>query len=160
MCPSSPTNGVCKRRPHRRSTRQCEPFKLDAYAAFRSRDYRLLFAGLFLSNFGSQMLSLAVSWDLYTQTRSALVLGNVGFVQVAPFLLFALISGHVADRYDRRRTLVLTQMVALAAAVPLLTGLRSVPLIYTCLFFLALGRAFQWPTRQALLQHIIEPGAL
>jgi MFS family permease len=133
---------------------------LDAYAAFRSRDYRLLFAGLFLSNFGSQMLSLAISWDLYTQTRSALVLGNVGFVQVAPFLLFALLAGHVADRYDRRRTLVLTQIVALVAAVPLLTGFRSVPVIYGCLFFLALGRAFQWPTRQALLQHIITPDAL
>ena len=133
---------------------------MDAYSAFRSRDYRLLFAGLFLSNFGSQMLSLGVSWDLYTQTRSALVLGNVGFVQVAPFLFFALIAGHVADRYDRRRTLVLTQMVALAASVPLLAGFRSVPLIYSSLFLLALGRAFQWPTRQALLQHIIAPGAL
>ncbi len=139
---------------------QCDALKLDAYAAFRSRDYRFLFAGLFLSNFGSQMLSLAVSWDLYTQTHSALVLGNVGFVQVAPFLLFALIAGHVADRYDRRRTMVLTQTLALAASVPLLIGLRSVAAIYACLFFLALGRAFQWPARQALLQHIIAPDAL
>ena len=80
---------------------------MDAYSAFRSRDYRLLLAGLFLSNFGMQMLSVAVSWDLYLQTQSALVLGNVGFVQVAPFLLFALFAGHVADRYDRRRTMVL-----------------------------------------------------
>src|SRR5271165_7128521 len=110
---------------------QCDSLNLDAYAAFRSRDYRLLFAGLFLSNFGSQMLSLGVSWDLYTRTRSALVLGNVGFVQVAPFLFFALIAGHVADRYDRRRTLVLTQLVALAASIPLLAGFRSVPVIYT-----------------------------
>ncbi len=133
---------------------------MDAYAAFRSRDYRFLLAGLFLSNFGTQMLSLAVSWDLYTQTRSALVLGNVGFVQVAPFLFFALLAGHVADRYDRRRTLIITQLIVLAASVPLLSGFRSVSVIYACLFFLALGRAFQWPARQALLQHIIEPDAL
>jgi len=119
-----------------------------------------MLGGTFLSNFGSQMLSLAVSWDLYTQTRSPLVLGNVGFVQVAPFLFFALFAGHVADRYDRRRTMVLTQMVGLAASLPLLLGLRSVAMIYTSLFFLAMGRAFQWPARQALLQHIIPPDAL
>ena len=92
---------------------------MDAYSAFRSRDYRLLLAGMFLSNFGMQMLSVAVSWDLYLQTKSALVLGNVGFVQVAPFLLFALFAGHVADRYDRRRTMILAQVLLLAASVPL-----------------------------------------
>src|SRR6202041_852216 len=102
----------------------CEAHKLDAYSAFRSRDYRFMLVALFLSNFGSQMLSLAVSWDLYIQTRSALILGNVGFVQVAPFLLFSLFAGHVADRYDRRRTMVLAQVLALAASLPLFMGLR------------------------------------
>jgi MFS family permease len=117
-------------------------------------------AGLFLSNFGTQMLSLAVSWDLYIRTRSALVLGNVGFVQVAPFLLFALFAGHVADRYDRRRTMVLTQLLVLAAAIPLVAGSRSVPVIYSCLFLMAFGRAFQWPARQSLLPHIVSGDAL
>ncbi len=133
---------------------------MDAYAAFRSRDYRLLLGGLFLSNFGMQMLSLAVSWDLYIETRSALVLGNVGFVQVAPFLIFALFAGHVADRYDRRRTMVLTQLLALIGVVPLLLGFRQVPVIYTCLFLMAIGRAFQWPARQALLPHVVSAEAL
>src|SRR5580698_5543363 len=119
-----------------------------------------MLAGWCLSNFGTQMLSLAVSWDLYIQTRSALILGNVGFVQVAPFLMFALFAGHVADRYDRRRTMVLTQVLVLAAAVPLLTGLRSVPVIYSCLFVMAFGRAFQWPARQSLLPHIVSGDAL
>ena len=133
---------------------------MDAYSAFRSRDYRLLLAGLFLSNFGMQMLSVAVSWDLYLQTRSALVLGNVGFVQVAPFLLFALFAGHVADRYDRRRTMIIAQMLLLAASLPLAFGLRSVPIIYSCLFLVAFGRAFQWPARQSLLPHIVPAEAL
>src|ERR1700722_14036190 len=110
------------------------PRKLDAYSAFRSRDYRLLLAGLFLSNFGMQMLSVAVSWDLYVQTKSALVLGNVGFVQVAPvFILFALFAGHVADRYDRRLTMLLTQVLFLAASLVLIFGSRSVTVIYSCL---------------------------
>ncbi len=119
-----------------------------------------MLAGLALASFGAQMLSVAVSWDLYLQTRSALVLGNVGFVQVAPFLLFALFAGHVADRYDRRRTMVLSQLLLLAASVPLVVGYRSVAVIYSCLFLAAFGRAFQWPARQALLPHIVEPDAL
>jgi MFS family permease len=133
---------------------------LDAYSAFRSRDYKFLLAGLFLSNFGMQMLSVAVSWDLYVRTKSALVLGNVGLVQVAPFLLFSLLTGHVADRYDRRRTMIIMQVLFLAASVPLVMGFRSVPVIYCCLFLTAFGRAFQWPSRQALLPHIVPVEAL
>jgi MFS family permease len=133
---------------------------LDPYSAFRSHDYRLLLTGLSLSTFGMQMLSVAVSWDLYLQTRSALVLGNVGFVQVAPFLLFAIFTGHVADRYDRRRTMVLAQLLILLASIPLVMGLHSVAVIYSCLFVNAFGRAFQWPARQALLPHIVPPEAL
>jgi MFS family permease len=139
---------------------QCEAHKLEAYSAFRSRDYRLVLVALGLSNFGMQMLSVAVSWDLYIQTKSPLVLGNVGFVQVAPFLLFALFAGHVADRYDRRRTMVLTQILQLAASVLLLAGSRSVLVIYSCLFLSACARAFQWPARQALLPHIVPTEAL
>src|SRR5580692_9628103 len=107
-----------------------------------------------------QMLSVAVSWDLYVQTKSALVLGNVGFVQVAPFILFALFAGHVADRYDRRRTMILTQFLFLVASIILIAGSRSVTLIYCCLFLTACGRAFQWPTRQALLPHVVIEGTL
>src|SRR5690242_5376125 len=106
------------------------------------------------------MPSVAVSWGLYLQSRSALVLGNVGFVQVAPFLLFALFAGHVADRYDRRRTMVLAQVLLLAASIPLVAGYRSVASIYICLFLAAFGRAFQWPARQALLPHVVPPEAL
>jgi len=128
---------------------------LDAYIAFRLRDYRFLLAGAFLSNFGLQMLSVAVSWDLYTQTHSALILGNVGFVQVAPFLLFSLFAGHIADRYDRRTVMVLAQLVYLAASALLLLGNRSVPLIYAALLLTALARTFQGPARGAVLPQIV-----
>jgi MFS family permease len=128
---------------------------LDAYISFRLRDYRFLLAGAFLSNFGLQMLSVAVSWDLYTQTRSALVLGNVGFVQVAPFLLFSLFAGHVADRYDRRGVMVTTQGIYLGASALLLLGSLSVPLIYTALLLTALARTFQGPARGAMLPQIV-----
>jgi MFS family permease len=128
---------------------------LDAYTSFRHRDYRFLLAGGFLSSFGLQMLSVAVSWDLYTQTRSALILGNVGFVQVAPFLLFSLFAGHLADRYDRRAIMVVTQGIYLTASALLLFAHESVPVIYTCLGLTALARTFQWPARSALLPQIV-----
>jgi MFS family permease len=133
---------------------------LRPYAAFRFREYRLLLAGTFLSSFGLQMLSVAVAWDLYLQTRSALVLGNVGLVQVAPFFLFALHAGHIADRYDRRGVMLLTQGVILGASLLLLFATRSVWLTYTCLFLIAAGRAMGGPSRSAVLPDTVPPEAL
>ena len=101
------------------------------------------------------MLSLAVSWDLYLATRSAIVLGNVGFVQVAPFLVFALFAGHIADAYDRRAVMVITQVLLLTGSGLLLFYFHSVAMIYFCLFLTATARAFQGPSRQAILSHIV-----
>lgn len=101
------------------------------------------------------MIWVAVSWDLYQATKSATVLGNVGLVQVAPFLAFALFAGHVADRYDRRRTMLVTQVLFLAASLILVFGTRSVALIYSCLFVTATARAFQGPARSAALPLIV-----
>lgn len=116
-------------------------------------------AGL-LSNFGMQMLSVAVSWDLYLETKSALVLGNVGLVQVAPFLIFALLAGHFADRHDRRRIMMWTQAVVIAASALLAGPTRSVALIYGVLFLTASARAFQGPARLAILPHVVPADSL
>jgi MFS family permease len=128
---------------------------LQAYAAFQSRDYRFLAAANFFSMLGMQMLAVAVSWDLYLATRSPLVLGNVGLVQVAPFFLFALLAGHFADRYNRRHILLVTQSLVLATALALVFGGLSVALIYACLFFNASARAFQGPARLSMLTQVI-----
>ncbi len=106
------------------------------------------------------MLSVAVSWDLYLQTRSAIVLGNVGFAQVAPFLLFALFAGHFADTHDRRRILTYTQLLFIAASVALSVGAPSVYLIYGCLFMTATARTFQGPARSALVPNSVPPELL
>jgi MFS family permease len=133
---------------------------LDAYSSLRFRDFRFFISGTFLSNFGLQMLSVAVSWDLYVETKSAAVLGNVGFVQVAPFLIFALPAGQLADRYDRKRILVLTQALVIAASALLAVTSPSVVMIYSCLFLTAAARAFQGPSRLAILPHIIPENGL
>jgi MFS family permease len=133
---------------------------LDPYAPFRSRDFRFFLTGSLLSNFGLQMLSVAVSWDLYIQTRSAVVLGNVGFVQVAPFLVFALAAGHVADRFDRRRVMLVTQLIVIASAIMLITARPSVVIIYASLLLNAIARSFQGPARMAILPHVVPAGVL
>ena len=58
---------------------------------------------------GQQMLAIVVAWDLYRITRSPIALGNVGLAQVLPVFLFTFVTGQVADRYDRRRTVVITR---------------------------------------------------
>jgi MFS family permease len=128
---------------------------LQAYAAFRSRDYKLLTAGSALSSFGLQMLWVAVSWDLYQATRSPVVLGNVGLVQVTPFLFFALFAGHIADRYNRRNIMLATQVVFLLVSILLAAATRSVALVYACLFLTATARAFQGPARSAMLPLVV-----
>lgn len=131
--------------------------RVAAYAAFRSRNYRFLLAGTVLTSLAQQMLSIVVGWDLYESTHSPVVLGNVGLVQIIPVLLFTFAAGHVADRYDRRRTLILTQ-VAIAAtgfALAFAGTHRGVAVIYTCLFLASMARAFQWPAASSLLPHVV-----
>ncbi len=137
-----------------------DPVSLDAYAAFRSRDFRLLLTATGLSNIGIQMLSVAISWDLYNQTHSARVLGAVGFAQVAPSFAFALFAGHVADRYNRRLIMVLAQCLTVTAALLLVSGVRGVAWMYFCLFLNAVTRTFQMPIRGAALPDIVPPEAL
>jgi MFS family permease len=128
-----------------------------AYAAFASRNYRYLLAGTTLSHLATQMLNVVVAWDLYIATRSPVVLGNVGLVQIIPVFLFTVAAGHIADRRDRRATTVLMQLVVavvgfgLAAA----SGHRGVTVIYSALFLVSTARAFQWPTNSALLPQTV-----
>lgn len=137
-----------------------EARRLSPYSSFRSRDFRLFLVANLLSTLGLQMISVAVSWDLYVATKSAMVLGNVGFVQVAPFLLFALWAGHFADRLDRRRIMLATQAVVSAAAALLIVSAQSVLAIYSALFLAAAARAFQGPARLAILPHVVSEEAL
>jgi len=134
--------------------------ELDAYAALRSRNYGLLLSGHLLSHLGLQMLSVAVSWDLYQQTKSPIVLGNVGFVQIAPALLLGLHAGHIADRYDRRRIIIFAQALVLLGSALLAAASPSVILIYSALFLAAVARAFQWTARAAILPSLVPSESL
>jgi MFS family permease len=120
----------------------------DPYAALRFRDYRLLLTGRFLTTFGNEMLSFAIGWELWLRTHSAFALGMVGLVQVIPVILLSLPAGHVADQYNRRRIVVITELL-LAICVVGLGWLSytqgSITLIYLFLLGIGIARAFNDP---------------
>src|SRR5438270_7444208 len=89
-----------------------------------SRDLRLVVSGNFVSNLGAQAALVALPFQLYVLTRSALLVGLLGAVEVVPLVTMALLGGAIADRMDRRRLLLLTQfgLVAASAALALLAA--------------------------------------
>lgn len=133
----------------------------DPYAALRVWEFRRFFAGSVIGITGQQIQTVAVGWELYERTNSALALGGVGLVQVVPVLLLALFAGHVADRYDRRRVLMMMEAVLACAALGLAfaslhsDGSGGVIGIYACLFLSGVARAFQGPARTSLLPRLV-----
>src|ERR1041385_2537831 len=79
----------------------------DPYAVLRNRDLALYLTGRLVASLGQQMLTVAVGWELYERTHSALALGLVGLTQMVPMILFTLPAGHIADNHERKRIIVL-----------------------------------------------------
>jgi MFS family permease len=132
----------------------------DPYAALRFRDFRLLLVGRFLTSLGDQMLSFAIGWELWLRTNNELALGLVGLVQVIPVFLFSLIAGHVADQHNRKRIVLVTQLLLMMCtlSLALLSFLEGpVALIYLCLFGIGVARAFNSPATSTLLPQTVPP---
>jgi MFS family permease len=132
----------------------------DPYAPLRYRDYRLLLTGRFISSFANEMLTFAIGWELWLRTHSAFALGMVGLVQVVPVILLSLPAGHVADQYNRRRIVIITEL-ALAVCVMGLAWLSYTQgpliLIYGCLLGIGIARAFNEPASSTLVPETIPP---
>ncbi|HEX8994758.1 MAG TPA: MFS transporter [Ktedonobacterales bacterium] len=125
----------------------------DPYASLRFADFRALITGTSLATLGEQMLTVAIGWDLYARTHSALMLGFVGLAQFAPVLALSLVAGHAADRYDRRALVMLTQgLIALTSLGLALVALTRSPvgLIYLLLLARGVGEAFNVAAAGAL----------
>jgi MFS family permease len=137
-----------------------KPARHDPYAALRHRDFRLLLFGRFVASLGEQMVSVAIGWELYERTGDALALGLVGLAQVLPVILLVFISGHVADRFNRRNIVVVTQILFSLCSIGLavLTYTQgSLVLIYACLVLIGISRAFNNPAASILLPASVPP---
>jgi MFS family permease len=82
----------------------------DPYAAFRFGGFKLFTIGNLLSIIGRQMLAVAVEWEIYARTHSATALGLVGLVIAVPVVALSLPAGHLADRFSRKRIILVSQI--------------------------------------------------
>jgi MFS family permease len=128
--------------------------------ALQSRNYRLFFAGQTTSLIGTWMTRLATSWLVYRLTGSAVLLGTVSFCSQVPMFFLGPIAGVWVDRWDRRRTLVLTQVLSmlqsLALAVLTLSGIVRIWHIVALALVQGLVNAIDMPARQAFLSQMVE----
>jgi len=128
--------------------------------ALRHRNYRLFFAGQSISLIGTWMTRIATSWLVYRLTRSALLLGLVGFAGQIPSFLLAPLAGVLVDRWNRHRLLVVTQILAMlqSAALAWLTLAGVINIWHVLLLSLFQGaiNAFDMPARQAFVVEMVE----
>ena len=107
---------------------------------------------------GWQMQKVAIGWEIYERTHSAMYLGYAGLVQFLPQVLFMLFAGHIADTYNRKRVFLTALAFNAAAAVGLALNAMyggSIYVLYACLFGYGTARAFIMPSRQAFLPGIV-----
>ena len=120
-------------RPKPGTTRRGKMFR-----ALSNRDYRLFWIGAFLSNVGTWMQAVAQGWLVLLLTNSPFWLGLDAFMATAPGFIFTLVGGVFADLIDRRRLLLITQIIAGCAAL----GLATLVFTYTVNRYLVLGFSF------------------
>ncbi|MBO9195611.1 MFS transporter [Rhizobium sp. 16-449-1b] len=131
----------------------------DRFAAFRHSSYTRFFFARFLLSFSQQIVSVAVGWQMYDQTGSAIYLGLIGLVQFLPSLLLILVTGSVADRYNRRAIASLCSLVAALCTLTLLgmtmTGTFSPIPVFAVLLVFGIERAFMSPAVQSLAPNLV-----
>jgi MFS family permease len=135
----------------------------DPLAPFRLRDYRLLSALVFATTLVQQSQSVAIGWDVYERTGSALALGWIGLAQFLPVIALFLPAGHLADVLDRRWAVVLSLGVW-AAANALLAWVASthapVAWMYVSAALVGAAQVINRPARDALMAQFLPPALL
>jgi len=123
------------------------------------RPFVLFWCARVSASLALQMQVVAVGWQVYEMTGSALDLGFVGLAQFVPAFLLMLVAGAVADRYNRSRVVRLAQitegLAALLLAIGTYYGFLTRELILALVFVLGSGRAFEAPTLQAMLPRLV-----
>jgi MFS family permease len=131
---------------------------------FRHRPFLFFFSARGFSKFCYQIGAVAVGWQVYELTGSALDLGLVGLAQFVPMAMLVFVAGHAADRFDRRRVVQLSQLAAAATASLLawgsFAGWLTVPEIFTAVAVFGAATAFESPAAAAMLPGVAPVGML
>jgi MFS family permease len=128
------------------------------------RDYRLLWAGQTVNVIGSQITRVALPYQVYLLTHSTLAVAGLSVAQLIPLLLFSLGGGSLADAFDRRRLLLVTQvgLAASSGALALVSFLGSppLPILFVIAFVAASFSAVDGPTRSSAVTRLVPPHRL
>lgn len=134
-----------------------------AVRALRSRNYRLFFSGQSVSLVGTWMTRIATSWLIYRLTDSPFLLGFVAFAGQIPSFVISPFAGVWVDRWNRHRTLVVTQVLSMlqsfALAALALNGTITVTEVVLLVLFQGAVNAFDMPARQAFVIQMVEDRA-
>lgn len=134
---------------------------LDLSPLRQHRDYRFLFFGQMVSFLGSMISYVAVPYQVYELTKSSVMVGLLGTVQLVPVLVFGLIGGSYADRFDRRRMLLVSELLlclgTLGYYLNSLAAAPSLTVIFVLTAFLQSVNAFHRPAMEALTQKLVLP---
>lgn len=128
------------------------------YALFHNRNFARYLSGRMAITMGSQMMTVAVDWELYQRTHSALALGFVGLALMVPMVLCTLPAGHVADTFNRKSIILASTLLLACASVGLaLISLVNWPVawVYACLVVVGVARTFVWPASAAFLPSLV-----
>jgi MFS family permease len=138
------------------------PERPSSFVALRHRNFKLLWLGQMTSTAGSMMQSAAILWHvslLVPEYQRGLALGMVGLVRVVPIVVFSLVGGVVADAFDRRKLMLLTQSgMAVAAGVLAWVAFADVSSLWPIYLLAALQSAlgsFDSPARQSLVPNLV-----
>jgi MFS family permease len=134
-----------------------------AFRALRHRNYRLFFSGQAVSLIGTWITRVALGWLVYQLTHSPFMLGVVGFAGLAPTFLLTPFGGVLADRFNRHRLIVATQVGLMLSSFALgyfaLRKTIDVPHIIILVAIQGVCNAFDIPTRQAFVVQLVEDRA-
>jgi MFS family permease len=127
--------------------------------ALRVRNYALFWTGLLISIAGGQMQFWALLWHISKLTNQPIYVSGIGLVRFLSILAFSLVAGVVADTYNRRTVMFITQTAMMLSAVALglltLSGKISIGYIYLLTAIQAVATSFDLPSRQALMPNLV-----
>jgi MFS family permease len=135
-----------------------KPAAESAYSVLRNADFTRYLIGRFVASLGQQMLVVAIDWELYRRTHSALSLAFVGLSLMVPMILFTVPAGHFADTFNRKKIILAATLVLTAVSVGLALSsalLFNVGWIYFFLFILGAARTFLWPASAAFVTSLV-----
>jgi MFS family permease len=135
-----------------------KPEEESAYAVLKNADYTRYLIGRLVASLGQQMLVVAIDWELYQRTHSALSLAFVGLSLMIPMILCTIPAGHFADTFSRKKIILISTLVVAVVSVGLtLISYFAAPVswIYVCLFILGAARTFLWPASAAFVTGLV-----